>query len=322
MTTDLYLHDLRRRLERRHGRALPVSMTTLARRLCAVASHADESGTVRRKLEQAGIAMRVACGARGINAERVELALLPGAPVTDQRLADDPLGRAVAATVVVRGREASGGAFVVSPAGLLVTAFHVVAPEYELFPRRAAVVFSDGRTARVDLFAGHPVLDFAIGWLPAGDWPAIPVGMPAALRYGQSVFAVGSPAADVEDTQGQQAMFRWTLTRGIVSHPRQVQDGIDWIQTDAAVDHGNSGGPLIDESGRAVGIVCRCYAGVRASGLALPIDYLASNIADALDAGRRACLAGRTCRFCGRWHADARVAHCRTCGVRWRASRA
>ena len=318
MTTDLYLHDLRQRLERRHGRALPVRMATLTRCLGVGASHGSDTGTIRRKLEQAGITMRAESGARGDLAGRVELALLAGALATDQRRIDDPLGRAVAATVVVRSGAASGGAFVVDQAGLLVTAFHVVAPERDLFPRRVEVVFSDGRTARVDLFAGHPVLDFALGWLPPGPWAAIPVGTPATLRYGASVFAVGSPASDIEDAQGQQATFRWTLSRGIVSHPCQARDGIDWIQTDAAIDHGNSGGPLVDEEGRVVGIVCRRYEGVRASGLALPIDYLASDIAAALDVGRQACLAGRTCRVCGRWHSEARVAHCRTCGARWR----
>lgn len=182
MTSDLYLHALRQRLEWRQGRALPVRMDTLARHLDDSRGRSDEA-SIRRRLGQVGITMRlpVIAGTRGT--KRARLALVPEPALASTTGASTQLDHAVAATVVLANHEECGCGFLVDPRGLLVTAFHVVEGDQCLLPRRVTARLADGREARVEIVAGHAVLDFSLGWLEPGEWPALPIGTPADLRY-------------------------------------------------------------------------------------------------------------------------------------------
>ena len=150
-------------------------------------------------------------------------------------------------------QSALGSGIILTPDGLILTNSHVVGPG----PRASArtlVTLNDGRTAAFDVIAADPQSDIAVvrAHELSGLTP-ISVGSSANLRIGQPVVAVGSPLA-----------LDGTVTDGVISAlnrpvcPRLRADNglvaFDAIQTDAALNPGNSGGALVDENGRLIGI--------------------------------------------------------------------
>ncbi|MFQ6131888.1 MAG: tetratricopeptide repeat protein [Armatimonadota bacterium] len=151
--------------------------------------------------------------------------------------------RPAVVTVVVNmgegeeGRQGSG--FIVSPDGLVVTNWHVIADA-----QSALVKQEHGAFFPVEgLLAWDLERDFALLKVAAKDLPTIPLGDSHALRQGDSVLVMGSPKG-----------LENTVSQGIVSAIRELPDGRRLIQTTAAVSEGSSGGPLLDMQGRVVGI--------------------------------------------------------------------
>jgi len=151
-----------------------------------------------------------------------------------------------------RGREqiAGGSGFFVSSEGLIVTNRHVLDGtdvEYE-------VVTSDGRSYPAEVLAIDSVLDLAVLKVEGHGFPALELGDSSVVRPGQSVIAIGNTLAE----------FQNSVTMGIVSGVnRRLWAGEDEataeileeaIQTDAPINLGNSGGPLIDLDGKVIGV--------------------------------------------------------------------
>jgi S1-C subfamily serine protease len=220
--------------------------------------------------------------------------------------------RAVPATVAITTESSSGSGFLIHPDGLVVTARHVLTEgDYSL--RSVQVSLSPGlpneQTVEGIVFRSHRQLDYALLWLLAdGPFPTLPLGDPQALAHAQPVLAVGSPSG-----------LHNTVSLGIVSNPRQRRRGIEYIQTDTAIDPGNSGGPLIADDG-VVGISQWILQGVGAAKFALPIDYLRDDIAQAISLGRDACLMARYCPACGNTDLAEPTWFCRTCGIQFVAA--
>jgi S1-C subfamily serine protease len=134
----------------------------------------------------------------------------------------------------------SGSAFLISPDGYIVTNAHVVKN------KMGTAQFSSGESEGVELVLMDPEKDFAL--LKASsrnDYPYLKLGDSNLCREGDSVIAIGSPFA-----------LQSTFTKGIVSAKDRTlpNRAVSFIQTDAAVNPGNSGGPLINARGEAVGI--------------------------------------------------------------------
>jgi S1-C subfamily serine protease len=170
---------------------------------------------------------------------------------------------------------ATGSAVVITPDGYLLTSAHVVAGH-----DRAIAAFTDGREYPAEIVGRDPLSDLAVARIEDGSLrlDAVTLGDADRLRVGQLVVAVGSPLG-----------FTGTVTAGVVSalgrslaaqatnNVRMVENV---IQTDAALNPGNSGGALADASGAVVG-VNTAVAGI-GLGLAIPIGDATRRIIAAL----------------------------------------
>lgn len=176
------------------------------------------------------------------------------------------------------GRSGAGSAVVVDDAGLLLTNAHVVARA-----RHGRAVFADGTEVGVDVVGADPLSDLAVVRARDATPPPAELGDAASLRVGQLVVAVGNPLG-----------LAGSVTAGVVSglgRSLPTRDGRtarvveDVIQTDAALNPGNSGGALADSSSRVVGINT-AVAGW-GLGLAVPINATSRRILAALVADGR-----------------------------------
>jgi S1-C subfamily serine protease len=161
--------------------------------------------------------------------------------------------------VEARGRQGAGSAVVLSSDGYLLTSAHVVAGA-----ERGRASFADGREAAFSLVGRDPLSDLAVVRVSATDLPQVELGSADHLRVGQLVVAVGNPNG-----------FAGSVTAGVVSAlGRSLPSGgrlvENVIQTDAALNPGNSGGALVDWRARLVG-VNTALAGI-GLGLAVPIN--------------------------------------------------
>lgn len=159
-----------------------------------------------------------------------------------------------------------GSGVIVNEAGTIVTNQHVIAGADSI-----RVQLSDGRIADATIVGQDPDTDLAILHLDIDKLPIMPVGRSDTLRVGDVVLAIGNPYGI-----GQ------TVTQGIVSATGRGQLGLatfeNFIQTDAAINLGNSGGALIDAYGDLVGIntavLNRAYGGPEGIGFAIPVNLV------------------------------------------------
>src|SRR6266508_3427620 len=179
------------------------------------------------------------------------------------------------------GRTAMGGgsAVVITPDGFLVTSAHVVEGS-----ESGSASFVDGREMRFTVINADPLSDIAVLRADALDLAPAQLGDASELKVGQLVVAIGNPhgyAGSV--TAGVVSALGRSLPVGRRGGPRRMVENV--VQTDAALNPGNSGGALVDGSGRVVGINT-AVAGV-GLGLAVPINDATRRIVSALMAEGR-----------------------------------
>jgi serine protease Do len=158
-----------------------------------------------------------------------------------------------------------GSGFIVSPDGVILTNAHVVKDADEV-----TVKLTDRREFRAKVLGSDPKTDVAVLKINASHLPVVALGSSKSLDVGEWVLAIGSPFG-----------FENTVTAGVVSAKgRTLPDdsSVPFIQTDVAVNPGNSGGPLCNSRGEVVGINSQIYSqsgGYEGVSFSVPIDIAA-----------------------------------------------
>ena len=195
------------------------------------------------------------------------------APTYSQGIADlVEKARPSVAFVFVRldnGGAASGSAFVVDSGGYLITALHVVADA-----REVSVLLPGGQPQQADVVGVDVVDDLTVLHISQTDLLPLPLGNVAAVRAGQDLIVLGYPLADV------LAPSAVTVTRGIISAIRPPL-----VQVDAAVNPGNSGGPVMDTDGHVIGVADSkvVMRGVEGLNFAISADAVRQLLSTVLD---------------------------------------
>ena len=168
-------------------------------------------------------------------------------------------------------RHGQGSGFIISADGLILTNAHVVGEASEII-----VKLTDRREFSAKVIGIDEISDIAVLRIDAQNLPAVKIGDANKLKVGEWVVAIGSPFG-----------FENTVTSGIVSgKSRSLPDGryVPFIQTDVAVNPGNSGGPLFNMQGEVVGINSQIFSrtgGYMGLSFAIPVD-VAINVKDQL----------------------------------------
>ena len=170
-----------------------------------------------------------------------------------------------------------GSGVVVDAAGHIVTNHHVIDNA-----ERVSVQLADGRQAVASVVGRDPDTDLAVLRVDLGKMPVMPLGRSDQLRVGDVVLAIGNPIGLTQ-----------SVTQGIVSGTGRGQLGVatfeNFIQTDAPINFGNSGGALVNTDGELVGINTAVLAknlGVEGIGFAIPVNLVRGVMQEILDHGR------------------------------------
>ena len=176
------------------------------------------------------------------------------------------LVRSFTVTIVGRGGASQGSGVVWHPDGIIASNAHVVADG------RLAVALSDGRELDARVVAHDRRRDLALLRVGAQDLHTAPIGDPSALRAGSLVLAVGHPWGVSN-----------ALSLGVVHSVVRNREGAPrWIAADVRLAPGNSGGPLMDASGRLVGLNAMIVNGL---GAAIPVNLVLTFVKEALERG-------------------------------------
>lgn len=176
-------------------------------------------------------------------------------------------------------QEGQGSGFIIDKDGHVLTNYHVIADA-----RQIEVTLHNRKKYRATVVGTDPSHDLAVVQIKAPDLAPMTLGDSRSLQVGQKVYAIGNPFG-----------LSGTLTRGIVSSIRPVQEPnggaqIDEaIQTDAAINPGNSGGPLLNWHGEVIGINTMILSSVGQSagiGFAIPINTAKAVLNDLVTIGR------------------------------------
>lgn len=173
-------------------------------------------------------------------------------------------------------RKGLGSGFIISSDGLIVTNNHVIGGASTI-----TIKFADGTEYDAKVVGADPLTDIALLDIEGSNLPTVAFGSSDAMRVGDEVIAMGNPFG-----------LGGTVTTGIISaKDRNINAGPfdEFLQTDAAINRGNSGGPLFNNEGQVIGVNTAIFSPDGASagiGFAVPSDLVSKIVADLQDDGQ------------------------------------
>lgn len=177
----------------------------------------------------------------------------------------------------------SGSGFIISADGYIVTNHHVlVDPDAEY-----TVVLSSGTEYDAEVVASDETMDIAVLKVDASDLPFLAFGDSDAVQVGQTVVAIGNALGEFSNTVSVGVVSG--LARNIIASDGRgdAEQLYDVLQTDAAINSGNSGGPLLDLAGQVIGVNVAASLGMSENvGFALPSNAVSAVVADLREFGQ------------------------------------
>jgi len=176
----------------------------------------------------------------------------------------------------------SGTGFFISEDGYILTNYHII--EYAaVYGSPAKVITYDGTEYNAVIVGSDADNDIAVLQIDAAGLSAAPLGNSDSIRVGDEVYAVGNPLGELQ----------FSMTTGSISatdrliSTEDAAPAINMFQIDAAVNHGNSGGPVYDVSGNVIGVVTAKYSeeGIEGLGFAIPINDAVDIATDLITTG-------------------------------------
>ena len=175
-----------------------------------------------------------------------------------------------------------GSGFIVSSDGLIVTNKHVV------YDKKASytVLTNDGKKYDAAVLARDPNRDIAVIKIPAVDLPVVSLGDSDGLKLGQTAIAIGNALGEFRNTVSMGVISG--LSRNVTASGSGVGteklEGL--LQTDAAINEGNSGGPLLNLRGEVIGVNVAMVSGAQSIGFSIPINQVKKAIESVKSTGR------------------------------------
>ena len=241
---------------------------------------ADQVVDVRRESDEAEIGVGAAEGAEGPLSSDAPSTQTGPAPERSRKAMggsfDEMIGQLEEAVVFVSNAGGLGAGFLIDAAGRLITNFHVVRGEkyndVTIFLKKDKGKIEKKNFRRVEVRAYSALLDCALLEIPSKelegiDLPALDLAGPESIKTGARVYAVGNPGVGTK-------ILDHTVSQGILSSTNRNFNDVLYLQTTAAANPGNSGGPLLNGRGEVVGLVT--FGAMFQEGLAfaLPVWYL------------------------------------------------
>ncbi len=163
-------------------------------------------------------------------------------------------------------QENLGSGFIIAPDGYIVTNNHVIDKA-----KKIVVTLKNGKKYDAKVIGADPEIDIALLKIDAKNLKYVPMGDSDKVKVGEWVIAIGNPL-----------MYDHTVTAGIISAKgRKLGSGIEsFLQTDAAINFGNSGGPLVDMAGEVIGVNTAISAQGQNIGFAVPINMVKEVLPD------------------------------------------
>jgi len=184
--------------------------------------------------------------------------IIPDASSLKALTVQEVTARARKAVVLIKTDRGKGSGFIIDPGGLILTCNHVISGAKEI-----TVYLEDGTKYTATVEGRDMVRDLAIVKIEASDLPFLELGDLSQVGLGQQVVVLGYPL-EAESV---------SVTSGLVSVIKFDSGGnITWVQTDSAVNPGNSGGPLLNLRGQVIGVVSRKIMAVSVEGVGFAIS--------------------------------------------------
>ena len=198
----------------------------------------------------------------------------------------DLLEASLKSVVLIQARSetsiSTGTGVIISENGYIVTNYHVI----EATDTVTVQLYGEDIAIEAAVVGFHADDDVAVLKIERDELRAVPFAKSDDVRYGEKVYAIGNPNG---------AEFSWSITEGIVSCPKRqlmfydsegiLEKKMNVVQTDAAVNHGNSGGPIINVRGEIVGIVTLKRSDSAGMGFALPADGVLIDVTAIIETG-------------------------------------
>lgn len=178
--------------------------------------------------------------------------------------------------------EGGGSGFIVSSDGMILTNKHVV--EYE--DMKYTVIVQNGEEYEAKILAKDPVQDLAILKIEKTGLLSLSLGDSDKIQIGQTVIAIGNALGEFQNTVSTgvvSGLSRKIVAQGMGGTLEAIEE---LIQTDAAINQGNSGGPLLNLSGQVIGINTAMAYGAENIGFAIPVNKAKKAISDVKEKGK------------------------------------